>query len=156
MDGIQGAVLEIKLRHLDAGNARRRAVANRYDTALSGVPGIVTPGRSAASEHVYHVYAIRTQQRDEVMRMLAERGIGSGIHYPVPVHLQEAYASLGHGEGSFPIAERCAREFLSLPMFPELTTEQVDYVTETLKQILCAGNEVNARHAKALASQAAQ
>ena len=154
MDGIQGAVLEIKLRNLDAGNARRRAVASRYDAELRGVPGIVTPGRSASNEHVYHVYAIRAQQRDEVMRKLAEHGIGSGIHYPVPVHLQEAYASLGHAEGSFPIAERCAREFISLPMFPELMAEQVGYVTETLKQILCAGIAADAQDAGALASQA--
>ena len=78
--------------------------------------------------HVYHIYAIRVQRRDQVLQALANRGVSCGIHYPVPVHLQEAYSSLGYARGSFPVAERCADEFLSLPMFPELTPEQVEYV----------------------------
>jgi dTDP-4-amino-4,6-dideoxygalactose transaminase len=155
MDGIQAAVLDVKLRHLDAGNARRRAFAARYDAAFSRVPGIITPGRPTWNEHVYHVYAIRTSQRDEVIRKLTARGIGSGIHYPVPVHLQAAYAELGYGLGAFPVAERCAQEFISLPMFPELKTEQVDFVTEKLKAILCADNGADHTDAEPMASQAA-
>ena len=83
---------------------------------------------------VYHIYAIRVQERDSVMRSLADKGIGTGVHYPVPIHLQEAYRDLGYGSGSFPIAEKCAEEFLSLPMFPELTLEQLDYVVRRVKE----------------------
>jgi dTDP-4-amino-4,6-dideoxygalactose transaminase len=139
MDGIQAAVLQIKLRHLDAGNRRRRAIAARYDRELSGLPGIVTPARPAWNRHVYHIYAIRLPERDEVIRSLGEKGVGSGIHYPIPVHLQGAYRSLGYERGAFPRAEKCAEEFVSLPMFPELTAQQVDYVVQTLTETLCAG-----------------
>jgi dTDP-4-amino-4,6-dideoxygalactose transaminase len=139
MDGIQAAVLQIKLRHLDAGNARRRAVAAQYESELAGVPGLVTPSKSPNLQHVYHVYAIRTPERDEVIRSLAQNGVGSGIHYPVPVHLQSAYSGLGYGRGDFPKAERCAEQFISLPMFPELTGPQVSHVVQTLTETLCAG-----------------
>jgi dTDP-4-amino-4,6-dideoxygalactose transaminase len=139
MDGIQAAVLKIKLRHLDGWNARRRAIAARYDRELAGVPGLVIPAKSAVAEHVYHIYAIRTPERDEVIRSLAAKGVGTGIHYPIPVHLQEAYQSLGYQRGAFPKAERCAEEFISLPMFPELTSQQVSHVVEMLKETLSAG-----------------
>jgi dTDP-4-amino-4,6-dideoxygalactose transaminase len=139
MDGIQAAVLEIKLRHLDAGNGRRRAIAARYDRELSGLPGIVIPARSEWNQHVYHIYAIRVPERDEVIRSLSAKGVGSGIHYPIPLHLQGAYRGLGYGRGSFPRAEQCAEEFISLPMFPELTGRQVSHVVQTLKETLCAG-----------------
>jgi dTDP-4-amino-4,6-dideoxygalactose transaminase len=139
MDGIQAAVLEIKLRHLNAANARRRAIAARYDRELAGLPGLVTPARSPHAQHVYHVYAIRTPDRDDVIRSLAQNGVGTGIHYPIPVHLQGAYSGLGYGRGDFPRAERCAEEFISLPMFPELTGPQVSHVVQTLKETLCAG-----------------
>ena len=128
MDGIQAAALRIKLKHLGAGNAARREHARHYDQLLGGLEGVVTPAPTPNGVHVYHVYAIRVQERDQVLQTLAGRGISCGIHYPVPVHLQEAYRSLGYTRGSFPIAERCADEFLSLPMFPELTAEQVEYV----------------------------
>jgi dTDP-4-amino-4,6-dideoxygalactose transaminase len=85
---------------------------------------------------VYHIYAIRIRERDSVMRSLADKGICTGVHYPVPIHLQEAYRELGYGLGSFPIAEKCAEEFLSLPMFPELTREQLDYVVRRVKESL--------------------
>jgi dTDP-4-amino-4,6-dideoxygalactose transaminase len=136
MDGIQGAVLRIKLRHLEQANALRRTHASRYDRALDRVKGVVTPFRSPDALHVYHIYAIRVKQRDEVIRLLGEKGIGCGIHYPIPVHLQEAYSSLGYQEGSFPIAERAAREFVSLPMFPQLTPAQVDIVVEAVKEVV--------------------
>jgi dTDP-4-amino-4,6-dideoxygalactose transaminase len=139
MDGIQGAVLQIKLRHLDAGNRRRRAIAAQYDSELAALPSIIRPARISWNQPVYHIYAIRVPERDEVIRSLAAKGVGSAIHYPVPVHLQTAYRSLGYAPGAFPRAERCAKQFVSLPMFPELTAPQVTYVVETLHEILCAG-----------------
>jgi dTDP-4-amino-4,6-dideoxygalactose transaminase len=141
MDGIQAAVLRIKLRHLEKGNELRRSHAAQYDRALSGIQGVVTPAHSAFVRHVYHVYAIRVRNRDEVMRVLTEQGIGSGVHYPVPVHLQEAYRRLGYVRGAFPIAEQCAAEFVSLPMFPELTPEQVEIVIQGVKEAVSSGGE---------------
>ena len=90
-------------------------------------------------EHVYHIYAIRVQDRDELIGNLAEKGVGSGVHYPVPIHLQEAYRSLGYKQGAFPIAERCASEFVSLPMFPELTRIQIETVIQSVKEIVAVG-----------------
>jgi len=139
MDGIQGAVLQIKLRYLEKGNNLRRSHAADYDAALQELEGIVTPFCPSNLTPVYHIYAIRVQNRDEVMRSLADKGIGSGVHYPVPIHLQEAYRSLGHGSGSFPIAEECAAEFVSLPMFPELTSAQLDYVVQGVKEAVNTG-----------------
>jgi dTDP-4-amino-4,6-dideoxygalactose transaminase len=142
MDGIQGAVLRIKLRQLEAGNQRRRAHATHYDAAFSGVEGIVTPVQASCVRHVYHIYAIRVSDRDEVMKLLADQGIATGIHYPVPVHLQEAYRNLGYEPGAFPIAERCAAEFVSLPMYPELTAMQLEIVIEGVKEAVARGIEV--------------
>lgn len=133
MDGIQGAVLSIKLKHLDAANAKRRAHARLYDELLGGMEEVITPARLDHNEHVYHIYAVRVSERDKVLQRMAEKGISCAIHYPIPVHLQEAYADLGCGKGSFPVAERCAEEFLSLPMYPELKPEQIHAVAETLK-----------------------
>jgi dTDP-4-amino-4,6-dideoxygalactose transaminase len=140
MDGIQAAVLEVKLPHLEAGNRKRRAIAVQYDRQLQAAPGVITPSRAPWNQHVYHIYAIRVPDRDNVIRSLAGKGVGSGIHYPIPVHLQGAYRSLGYGRGAFPIAEQCAEEFISLPMFPELTGDQVDYVIDMLKETLCTSN----------------
>ena len=140
MDGIQGAVLRIKLRHLEKGNELRRSHAAQYDRALSGLEDIVTPYADSYARHVYHIYAIRVGERDEVIRRLGEMGIACGIHYPVPVHLQEAYSNLGYEVGSFPIAEQAAKEFVSLPMFPELTPAQVEIVTESVKEVLSTLN----------------
>ena len=134
MDGIQAAVLRIKLRHLERYTELRRTHAAHYDRALSGIGELTVPVHAAWARHVYHVYAIRVNHRDEVMQLLAEKGVGSAVHYPVPVHLQEAYRSLGYQRGTFPIAERCATEFLSLPMFPELTSAQVEIVIEAVKE----------------------
>jgi dTDP-4-amino-4,6-dideoxygalactose transaminase len=139
MDGIQAAVLRIKLRQLDAGNQRRRDHAAHYDAGLGEVEGIVTPTKSAYAQHVYHIYAIRVDNRDEVINYLADQGIGTGIHYPVPVHLQEAYQTLGYERGAFPVAERCAAEFLSLPMYPELNFSQVERVIQGVKEAVAAG-----------------
>jgi len=133
MDGIQAAVLRIKLRYLDRANERRRQHAMAYTRAFAGVEGIIPPSEAAYGKHVYHIYAIRVQERDELMRALESQGISCGIHYPVPVHLQPAYQNLGYGSGSFEVSERTSAEFLSLPMFPELTAEQVGYVAHAVK-----------------------
>lgn len=139
MDGIQGAVLRIKLRSLENGNQLRRAHAACYDRALTKVEGIVTPIQADYARHVYHVYAIRVQDRDEAISFLGKKGIGCGVHYPIPVHLQEAYRDLGYGPGAFPVAERSAREFLSLPMYPELTSVQLEIVIQNVKEAASVG-----------------
>jgi dTDP-4-amino-4,6-dideoxygalactose transaminase len=136
MDGIQAAVLRVKLRHLARGNERRRAHAARYRREFGDVEGIVLPLEADYAEHVYHIFAVRVQDRDEMMKFLERAGIGCGIHYPVPVHLQQAYASLGHRPGSYPVSERTSSEFISLPMFPELTDEQIDHVVKAAKVAL--------------------
>lgn len=142
MDGIQGAVLQIKLRQLETANQRRRDHAAHYDAGLRGVEGIGTPFKASYSEHVYHIYAIRVSNRDEARKYLADQGIATGIHYPVPVHLQEAYQSLGYERGDFPTAEQCADEFVSLPMYPELTYSQVEQVIQGVKEAVARGVEV--------------
>src|SRR3989339_1446546 len=128
MDGIQGAILNVKLKYLAGWNESRRANAREYTRLLSPVEGILLPHEATYAKHIYHIYAIRTKQRDRLMARLAEKGISCGIHYPVPIHLQDAYRCLGLKVGSFPVAEKCADELLSLPMFPELTTEAIAYV----------------------------
>jgi len=133
MDGLQGAVLSVKLSHLEDWNNARRQNACLYSELLQGVQGIVLPTEADYARHVYHIYAIRVKDRDKLIAQLAEQGISCGIHYPVPVHLQKAYQDLGLGEGSFPVVERCATEFISLPMFPELTVEQISYVADEIK-----------------------
>lgn len=136
MDGIQAAVLSVKLRHLDRGNDLRRQHAARYRRGFADLDQVVTPYEAAYAEHVYHIFALRVQERDEVIRSLEARGVGCGIHYPVPVHLQDAYYDLGHEAGAFPVSERTSAEFISLPMFPELTGEQIDHVIECVKEAL--------------------
>lgn len=136
MDGIQGALLRIKLRHLATGNERRRSHARLYSEHLAPLPAVTIPRTAKHAVPVYHIYAVRVKQRDVVLNALTSQGIGCGIHYPIPLHLQEAYAGLGYAQGSFPAAERCAGEFLSLPMYPELTPEQVLMVVDGLKRVL--------------------
>jgi dTDP-4-amino-4,6-dideoxygalactose transaminase len=142
MDGIQAAVLRVKLRQLDGANRRRREHAAHYDAGLHGLDGIITPARASWGRHVYHIYAVRVTNRDEAVKCLADQGIGTGIHYPVPVHLQEAYQGLGYHRGSFPIAERCAAEFVSLPIYPELTHAQVEEVIQGVKAAIAENVEV--------------
>jgi dTDP-4-amino-4,6-dideoxygalactose transaminase len=132
MDGIQGAILNVKMKYLAVWNESRGAHAREYTRLLSSAEGVRLPREANYARHIYHIYAIRTKQRNRLMARLAEKGISCGIHYPVPIHLQEAYDFLGLGSGSFPVAENCAEELLSLPMFPELTGEQIAYVTDTL------------------------
>ena len=141
MDGLQGAVLRVKLRYLDSWNQCRRAHAAQYDAALEGLPGIILPVQSVCVRHVHHIYAIRVSRRDEIIEFLADQGIATGIHYPVPVHLQAAYRDLGYERGAFPISERCADEFLSLPMYPELTAGQLEMVIRGVKQAVASCKE---------------
>lgn len=136
MDGVQGAILSAKLKHLPAWNEARRKNAQLYTRLLSGADGVIVPREADVAKHIYHIYAIRVKNRDKLMNALAERGISCGIHYPIPIHLQEAYLSLGLKKGSFPVAEKCAEEFLSLPMYPELTEEQIQYVAAEIKKYL--------------------
>jgi dTDP-4-amino-4,6-dideoxygalactose transaminase len=136
MDGIQGAALQIKLRRLAEGNEARRRNAALYSELLADVEGVRLPVEAPGRKHVYHVYAIRVQARDELLRAMGTKGVACGIHYPIPVHLQEAYRSLGLGRGSFPVAECCAQEFLSLPMFPELTSPQIEHVAAEVQGFL--------------------
>jgi dTDP-4-amino-4,6-dideoxygalactose transaminase len=138
MDGIQAAVLKIKLRGLAQATELRRERAAQYDHELAEIEEVIRPTEAPGRKHVYHIYATRVSRRDDFIRELTDAGVGTGIHYPVPVHLQECYASLGYGPGSFPIAEKCAREFVSLPMFPELAPEQVSYVVRAVKKAVAA------------------
>jgi dTDP-4-amino-4,6-dideoxygalactose transaminase len=134
MDGFQGAVLRIKLRRLDGWNARRRELAALYRELLAGAD-VELPDDDPADETAYHVLAAWVDDRDGVRAALDARGVATGIHYPVPVHLQPAYASLGLGRGSFPHAERCAERELSLPLFPELGDEQVRTAAAALAEV---------------------
>jgi dTDP-4-amino-4,6-dideoxygalactose transaminase len=134
MESFQGAILRVKLRHLEAWTEARRSHARRYDALLAGCPVVHTPEEMDWGRHVYHVYAVRSANRDQLRTKLESEGVQTGIHYPVPVHLQPAYASLGYRPGDFPYAETAAREVLSLPMFPELTEEQIDTVAAVLRR----------------------
>ncbi|MEO6836497.1 MAG: DegT/DnrJ/EryC1/StrS family aminotransferase [Candidatus Tumulicola sp.] len=134
LDSIQAAVLNVKLRYIDAWNGRRRESAKRYDALLSAA-GFSTPARLADEGHVYHLYVTEVSDRAAVQERLAQRGVASGIHYPVPIHLQPAYRDLGRAKGSFPKTEGAAERILSLPMFPELSPEQIEYVVETLVEV---------------------
>jgi dTDP-4-amino-4,6-dideoxygalactose transaminase len=133
MDNIQGAILDVKLRHLPRWTALRREIASFYDGMLAG-SGVEIPQRPRGKEHVYHVYAVRTAARDALRAALQEAGVATGLHYPRPVHLQPAYADLGYGPGDLPVSERLAREMLSLPIYPEMTREQSRRVCEALRQ----------------------
>lgn len=133
MDAIQAAFLRIKLQHLAEWNTARRRAARLYRDALAGIPEIRLPVERTDATHVYHLFVIRAARRDALQRHLTARGIGTGLHYPVPLHLQAAYAGLGLRAGSFPVTEAAARDILSLPMFPELTAEQVGIVADAIR-----------------------
>ena len=135
LDAIQSAILRVKLRHLSAWTQRRREIASLYSQSLKGAP-LTLPSELPNSRHVYHVYAVRVKKRDQVAQMLSERGIQNNSHYPIPVHLQNGYRDLGYQAGDFPESEKMANETLSLPIYPEMTDEQVRFVSEQLKEIL--------------------
>ncbi|UCF67300.1 MAG: DegT/DnrJ/EryC1/StrS family aminotransferase [Acidobacteriota bacterium] len=134
LHAIQARFLEIKLRHLDDWNATRRDRAARYSNALAGIEGVRLPFNHSDAESVWHLYVIETEGRDELGPFLGDRGVATGLHYPIPLHLQPPYARLGKEEGAFPHTERSARDLLSLPMFPELTDEQIDWVADGVKE----------------------
>ncbi len=133
MDGLQAALLRVKLRHLAAWNARRQALAQAYCDALAGVAGIVLPRAAVGREHVYHLFVVRCRDRDALLHELTAHGIAAGVHYPIPLHLQRAFAFLRHRAGDFPVAERAAAEVLALPVYPELRDEAVTAVCELVR-----------------------
>ena len=132
MDGIQGAILGVKLRHLERWTNARRAHAAAYDESLSE-SGAVVPRARDGARHVYHLYVVRVPQREALRARLASAGVQTGIHYPIPLHLQTAYRDLGYTRGDFPVAERLAEEVLSLPMFPEMTHQQIETVAGIIR-----------------------
>jgi dTDP-4-amino-4,6-dideoxygalactose transaminase len=132
MEGIQGAVLGVKLKHLAQWTAERRRVAHRYHELLAGTP-LQLPREAAWAESAYHLYVVRHPRRDDLKKHLDANGVGCALHYPVPLHLQKCYASLGYKPGDLPIAEKAARECLSLPIFPELTDAQIQRVAAVIK-----------------------
>ena len=133
MEGIQGAVLGVKLKHLDKWTQGRRRVAKRYHELLADTP-LQLPLEAAYAESVYHLYVVRHPRRDELKKHLEANKIGCALHYPLPLHLQKCYASLGYHAGDFPVAEKAARECLSLPIFPEMTDAQIQRVAAVIKQ----------------------
>lgn len=135
MDGIQGAVLNVKMDYIESWTEARRLIAERYDRLLSDLP-VACPRPPWHSRHVYHVYAVRSPRRDEALSSLQDAGIGVGIHYPVPVHLQMAYSQLGYHAGDLPVTEMLANEFLSLPIYPELLPEQTAEVASALRSVV--------------------
>ena len=134
MSEIQGAVLLVKLGRLDEWNKRRRNNAQRYDELLGEVKEVITPYEAEHNKHIYHLYVIRSEKRDGLQEFLRAKGVGTLIHYPIPLHLQEAYAPLNIEEGSLPASEEVQREVLSLPMFPELREEEIVYVSEKIRE----------------------
>jgi dTDP-4-amino-4,6-dideoxygalactose transaminase len=144
MDGIQAAVLSVKLRHLARGNDARRTIAALYGKLLAPSDHLVVPSVATNAKHVFHLYVVRIKGRDKVLESLAARGISCGIHYPKPVHLQNAYTQLGLGRGSLPVTELCADEVLSLPMFPELTQTQVETVAFELNGLVSSARSASA------------
>ena len=132
MEGLQGAVLGVQLPHLTAWNNRRRAIAHRYHELLKDTP-LRLPLEASWAESVYHLYVVRHAARDRLKEHLEKSGVGAALHYPHPLHLQKCFAHFGHQPGDFPVAERAARECLSLPIYPELTDAQVEYVAQSIK-----------------------
>jgi len=133
MEGFQGAILRVKLRHLERWTEARRAVVNLYNQHLAD-SGVETPTEMPWARHVYHVYTLRADDRDGLQASLQADGIQTGIHYPVPAHLQPAYADLGYGRGAFPQAETAANQVLSLPLYPELSSQAVAEVAGAVKR----------------------
>jgi dTDP-4-amino-4,6-dideoxygalactose transaminase len=136
LDELQAAILRVKLRHLDKWGAARRANAARYEALLENVPGVAVPHTAAWGEHVFHQYTIRVERRDQVQKFLAAERIASTVYYPVPIHMQPIYEHLGYRTGDLPESERAASEALSLPMYPELTEDQIKRVADTVTRAL--------------------
>jgi dTDP-4-amino-4,6-dideoxygalactose transaminase len=137
LDTLQAAVLRVKLHYLDAWNAARRRHAHLYDELLAHSP-VAVPAEADYAESIYHLYVIRVADRDTLRAYLHDKGIATGIHYPIPIHLQPAYRDLGYGQGSFPVAEEYAGQVLSLPMYAEITSGSIEYVAETVRDFVSA------------------
>ena len=135
LDALQCAILDIKLKKLDEWNERRRQAARWYQERLAGNEKIILPTVPEGREHIYHLYVVRLPDRDKAMKELGAREIGCGLHYPIPLHLQAAYRDLGYCQGDFPITEAVANSVLSLPMFPHITEDMVDYVCKELNAV---------------------
>ncbi|MFC1729984.1 DegT/DnrJ/EryC1/StrS family aminotransferase [candidate division KSB1 bacterium] len=145
IDALQARILSVKLKHINKWTDMRRKNAELYGKALKekGIEGIELPYVDPKAKHVYHLYVIRLAGKDadfrkKLQEKLKEQGISSGVHYPIPLHMLKAYEYMGLKKGSFPVTEECSEQILSLPMFPELTEEQVNFVAEKLKEFLCA------------------
>jgi dTDP-4-amino-4,6-dideoxygalactose transaminase len=136
LDEIQAAILRVKLRHLDSWAEGRRSRADLYDHYFESVSGVVAPKRADHGTHVFHQYTVRVQNRDAVNKALAARGVPSMVYYPVPIHLQPIYVALGYQKGALPVSEQASEEVLSLPIYPELTDDQIEYVAETLADVI--------------------
>lgn len=143
MEGIQGAVLEVKLKYLSKWTDARRSVAAKYNEGLKNFAKVITPKEASYAKHVYHLYVIQlndgsleksNQLRDKLKDFLTQNGVNVGLHYPIPLHMQECFKNLGYKKGDFPNSEKIAEAGLSLPMFPELTDEQISYVIEKIKE----------------------
>ena len=135
LDTLQSAVLRVKLKYLDEWNAARRQHASQYNHLFAGSE-VITPTKADYGEHVFHLYVIRLKERDSLRKYLwDELKIGTGIHYPIPIHLQPAYQDLDYGRGEFPITEECADQILSLPMYAELTPEMIEHITWAILQV---------------------
>lgn len=134
MDGIQGAVLGVKAKRVEEWTERRRAVASFYRKELEGLDGLTLPAPEGHARHVYHLFVVRSPRRDALQAALAARGVGCGLHYPMPLHLQEAYAGLGYSAGDLPRAEAWAGQCLSLPIFPEMSGEEMAWVVEQCRE----------------------
>lgn len=135
LDALQAGMMSVKLKHLPKWTEQRRENAARYGQLFVGNASVQTPFQPEWSKAVYHLFIVRVADRDRVMKELGEQGIGTGIHYPVPLHMQKAYAHLGYKVGDFPVTEKVAPEIVSLPMFPQMTTQQVEYVVRAVKEV---------------------
>lgn len=136
LEGIQGAVLGAKLKYLSEWNNKRRKNAKYYNERLSNLDKIKTPVESEYGKHIYHLYIIQIDKRDELQKFLKSKGIATGLHYPTPIHLQPAYSHLGLTKDLFPITESYVKKILSLPMFPELEKEEIDFVVDSIADFL--------------------
>jgi dTDP-4-amino-4,6-dideoxygalactose transaminase len=136
LDEIQAAILRVKLKYLDKWVEARRRNARRYGELLSKIPNVTVPYEEPYAKHAYHLYVIRTKHREELRNWLSSQGVSTGIHYPIPIHLQESYRHLGLMEGSFPVAEKVTKEIFSLPMFPELTEGEICYVSKLVEEFM--------------------
>lgn len=134
LDALQAAILNIKLKYLHRWNNLRRRHARQYHQLLKNIPQIKIPREAAYAHHLYHLYVVEVSRRDKLQHYLASRGISTGIHYPIPIHLQPAYKHLSYRRGNFPVTEAAAKRILSLPMFPELTGQEISYVASTIRK----------------------